>query len=353
MFIVRRFFNTRILATSLVALAAFVLYRAPLLRPQSTDGAHAGALEIVGRLTGDDVAVTGAVSMDVENGRSTATLASGSDVTVRSGQAKIDLVEGGDIAICGPAHFSVLKSGGAITVALDYGRLHPQLESAAPLAIYTPLIVATPVAVAQGSRDVTVGLDQTGEMCAYTSKGAVRVEQQLTGQSLLVPQGGEVDLTGGELSTLRQISGSCSCDLMVASNASAQKQLEFSVPIHPSTSPAAHPATVPPPAPSVETVYRVDMPPLIFDAKSPTPPPDPDPSTMLLVRESHVAPEVVFHGRVEAVALRVTPAQSAQTKAPASATQPQAKPSLIARFFGLFYHKAHPCAGSGCGDSGS
>jgi hypothetical protein len=190
-------------------------------------------------------------------------------------------------------------------------------------------------------------------MCAYTDKGAVRVEQQLTGQSLLVPQGGEVDLSGGELSTVRQISGSCSCDLVVASNAPAQKQLEFSVPIHPPTPPAARPATVPPPPPSVDTVYRVDMPPLTFDAKSPTPPPDPDPSTMLLVRESRVAPEVIFRGRVEAVALRLPAAQSAQTKASPGATQPQAKPSLIARFFGIFFHRAHPCAGSGCGDSGS
>jgi hypothetical protein len=272
---------------------------------------------------------------------------------VRSGQAKIDLVEGGDIAICGPAHFSVLKSGGSITVALDYGRVHPQLGGAVPLAIYTPLIVATPVAAAEGARDVTLGLTQTGEMCAYTTAGAVRVEQQLTGQSLLVPQGGQVDLSGGELSTLRQISGSCSCDLMVASNAPGQKQLEFSVPIHPSTPPAVRPVTVPSPPPSVETVYRVDMPPLTFDAKSPTPPPDPDPSTILLVRESRVAPEVVFRGRVEAVALRVTTAQSASQKAPPAAAQPQPKPSLIARFFGLFYHKAHPCAGPGCGDTKS
>src|SRR5580692_10708672 len=151
MLFARQFFNARILATSIVALAGFVLYRAPLLLPQSTAEARAGSLEIVGRLTGDDVAVTGAVNIDVENGRSTATLGSGSDVTVRSGQAKIDLVEGGDIAVCGPAHFSVLKSGGSITVALDYGRVHPQLDSAVPLAIYTPLIVATPVAAVQGS----------------------------------------------------------------------------------------------------------------------------------------------------------------------------------------------------------
>jgi hypothetical protein len=193
-------------------------------------------------------------------------------------------------------------------------------------------------------------------MCAYTTAGAVRVEQQLTSQSLLVPQGGEVNLNGGELSTLHQTSGSCSCDLMVAMASKAappQKQLEFSVPIHP-TAPTARPATAPPPPPPVDTVYRVDMPPLTFDAKSPMPPPDADPSTMLLVRESRVAPEVVFRGRVEEVALRVPATQSAQAKASPAAAQPQPKkPSLLIRFFDLFREKPRPCSGPGCVDTKS
>ena len=189
-------------------------------------------------------------------------------------------------------------------------------------------------------------------MCATTSAGAVRVEQQLTGQSLLVPQGGEVNLSGGELSTLHQGSGSCSCDLMATSNASAEKQVELSIPIHPIAPLPARTANIPPPPPSVDTVYRVDMPPLTFDAKSPAPPPDPDPSTMLLVRESRVAPEVVFRGRVEAVALRVPANQTGQASARSSTNPPQQKkPGLIARFFGLFRNnKPSPCAGSGCGD---
>jgi hypothetical protein len=104
MITVRQLINARISAVCYAALAAcalaFAFAWAPLLRAQPILGlgAPSDSLEIVGRLTGDDVAVTGAVSMDVENGRSAMMLASGSDVTVRSGQAKIDLVEGGDIA---------------------------------------------------------------------------------------------------------------------------------------------------------------------------------------------------------------------------------------------------------------
>jgi hypothetical protein len=80
-----------------------------------------GRQEVVGRLSGDDVSVTGAIGFESENGRTTALLASGSDLTLRSGQAKVDLPDGGDIILCGPAHLSILKSGPAITIALDYG----------------------------------------------------------------------------------------------------------------------------------------------------------------------------------------------------------------------------------------
>ena len=122
-------------------------------------------------------------------------------------------------------------------------------------------------------------------------------------------------------------------------------------PIHPPGVPPNHPMNLPPPPPSVETVYRVDMPPLTFDAKSPTPPPDPDPSTILLVRESRVAPEVFFRGHVEAVALPEPVAKSASLPPPATEQPQPKKPGLISKFFGLFRGKPKPCAGSGCGNS--
>src|SRR5207245_6393642 len=55
-------------------------------------------------------------------------LRSGGDVRVKSGTARIDLVEGGQISICGPAHLSVLKSGGSLTIALDTGTIHVHIE---------------------------------------------------------------------------------------------------------------------------------------------------------------------------------------------------------------------------------
>ena len=49
----------------------------------------ANAPETIGRLSGDDVSIKGAATFDVESGSSSAVLASGSDVTIRSGKAKI------------------------------------------------------------------------------------------------------------------------------------------------------------------------------------------------------------------------------------------------------------------------
>src|SRR5438067_2348663 len=107
---------------------------------------------------------------------------SGSDVRVNSGAARIDLVEGGQVSICGPAHLSVLKSGGSLTIALDTGTVRVHVEQELPLTIYAPLIQAQTVAIGNGPRNALVGFDSSGAMCIRANLGAIRVEQQLTGQ---------------------------------------------------------------------------------------------------------------------------------------------------------------------------
>jgi hypothetical protein len=310
-----------------------------LARAQTSPVPAKEQAEVVGRLSGDDVAVKGAVSFDVDNGRSTAMLATGSEVTVRSGQAEIDLIEGGDIAVCGPAHFSILKSGATIVLALDYGRVHLQVGAAVAVTIYTPLVVATPVAIGDNPRDITIGLDQLGELCAIAASGAVRIEQQFTGKSVLVPQGGQINLSGGELQAIRNMaSANCSCDLLI-SQSRAPKQIELSVPIHVPAKPPAKPAAAPIQPPADEPVYRIDMPPLIFDARSPAPPPDPDPALMLLVRESQPEAQVMFQGLVESAAAEpIVPLQMVSMVLPLRVEQK--KPGFFARLFGIFHrHK--------------
>jgi len=65
--------------------------------------------DTVGVIDGEDIAVTGPMSVEVVGGQVKTILRSGSDVRVKSGQARISLAEGGQLSICGPAHLSVLK----------------------------------------------------------------------------------------------------------------------------------------------------------------------------------------------------------------------------------------------------
>jgi len=321
--------------------------------------------ETVGRIYGEDIQVQGPSSVEAEGGFSVTMLASGSTVTVRSGQARLLLAEGGEVGICGPAHFSVLKSGGAITLAIDHGRVHAKLENASPLTFYTPLIVASPVAIASGPRDVTVGLEQSGAMCVLAARGAVRIEQQLTGQSVLLPQGGELSLAGGQIEAMRNPSGNCQCEVVVARSQPAvqskppQLSLLASAARARPNPPAAEnkPATQDPQKPpTIEApVYQVLMPPLTFDAASPAPPPQPSPETILLVRQARVRPVKVFRGRVEEPPAPPPVPTIAVHKAeliPFPEEMPAKKEvSVFARIRNFFRRLTSrgPCAGAGCG----
>jgi hypothetical protein len=320
----------------------------------------APAAVVVGRLYGADVGVEDAVSVESNYGMSTALLASGSKVTVRSGRAQIELMQGGAIAICGPARFTLLESNRAVTLALDYGKIRPQVDAQVPFTVYTPLIVATPVAIGTNPRDLTVGLDQQGAMCTLASRGAARIEQQLSGESVLVPQGGEIRLNGGQLGTMQSANGSCECELLVTRN-TLQKNLEVSMPVpNPATRP--QPAA-PPPAPRLEQpIYRVYMPPLTFDANDPEEPPDPDPAHILMVREVRPFQELPFEApkepTIEAASDYVLPAPPASAlvvpvKANAAAIQPK-RPNILVRFFGAIFGRNRPrCVGSGCSNAGN
>jgi hypothetical protein len=345
-----------------IGLAALMLLMAALVWPAMAGPQSTVPGVVVGRLYGADVVVKNAVSFESTYGMSTALLANGSDITVRSGRAQIDLMHGGAIAICGPAHFTLLESGGAITLALEYGKVRPQVEAQVALTVYTPMIVATPVAIGSDPRDLTVGLTQEGAMCTLTSRGAARIEQQLTGQSVLVPQGGEITLNGGQLGALQSASGSCDCELLVTRN-QAPKNLELSRPVaNPATRP--RPATAPPEPPRTEQpIYRVYLPPMSFNANAPDESPDPDPAHILLVRQAEPLADPIFTAlnepTVEGSRDYAPPAPVAPVVVPvkvaASPPAPQQRRSnILARFFGaIFRRKGSGCAGTGCSAAGN
>src|SRR2546427_4883110 len=137
----------------------------------------------VGVIEGESISVTGPMSVEVVQGQVKTVLRSGGDVRVKSGTARIDLVEAGQISICGPPHLSVLKSGGSLTIALDTGTIHLHIEDHLAVNIYTPQIQGQTVAIRDGPRDVLVGFNASGAMCIRAMQGAIRVEQQLTGMA--------------------------------------------------------------------------------------------------------------------------------------------------------------------------
>ena len=267
--------------------------------------------DAVGTIEGDTIVVTGPVNMEMVHGQVKTMLRSGSDVRVKSGTAKIDLVEGGQIQICGPAHFSVLTSGSSLTLALEEGTIHAHIERGPMLTIYTAQIQARTITIGDGPQDVQVGIESQGEMCLRANRGAIRVEQQLTGQSVIIPQLGEVQLLNGQIDGLQSGAGHCACELESV-KAAPDPQPTITLPAIAAALDAA-PAAADAPA-KEEPIYQVIMPPLVYDAKTKAHTPL-DPQMILLVRRVRVRSTLIFRGRVVGeMTTAPTPTQSPPRK---------------------------------------
>jgi hypothetical protein len=288
----------------------------------------------VGRVEGLDVTVDGGAPTGSGSlsGAPSIYVTNGGVVTVHSGQAQMTLAAGGKLDICGPAKFTVLQSGDAITLALNFGRMRIQLPASTQLRIYTPTIIATPLDISGGPRDITVGLDLNDSLCVRAASGALQLEHQFTGERLVVPQAGEFFLEAGKLLPVAGSPGSCQCAAMqarvsqppqqapemgltappltaeappsaVSKMPASEPPVELSIPANNSDSrpKPSEAKNAPPPTPAVSMPeYKVVMPPLVFSADAPAPPPDANPDTILLVRVAHLVPDWEFGGRVDA-----------------------------------------------------
>ncbi len=317
----------------------------------------------VGLIEGEDIAVTGPMSVEIVGGMAKTILRSGSDVRVKSGQARISLVEGGQISICGPAHLSVLKSGGALTVALESGALRARLESEPAMSVYTAQIQGQPVSIGDEPREFMVGFESAGIMCVRTYRGAMRLENQLSGQSVMVPQGGDVMLTNGQIDSLRNGAGRCNCELQIAKAPAvplprnempaAAAESARGETVHNSadvagTGAAARSGTASAtgteekPPKKEEPIYTVDMPPLRFDASAKVQP-APDPRLIVIVRRVRVRPTLIFQGRVEgepvttAAVVTAPLAPAGNVPAPARVAPPRPQGSLVDRVRSFFH----------------
>jgi hypothetical protein len=320
--------------------AAVLLLSGASVRAQDTP------LSVVGRIEGNDISVQGPSTPGNDNETKTPSImvGNGSVVTVHAGDARLTLVSGGEVDICGPAKFTLLQSGAAITLALDFGRVRVQLPASVSLRLFTPTIVATPIDISGGTRDITVGLDLDDSLCVLAASGALELEHQFSGEKLIVPEAGEFFLNAGKLLPVAGKPGSCQCAAMqTRPRPSFSEPQEYANMVQPLTAPALTPSepaapsiaptNAPPPAPETPPNVEFSIPahaneehplappqrapapaapaatmpvytvvaPLSFTAGTPLPPLDDPPiDTVLLVRETQVQPTWEFQGHVDA-----------------------------------------------------
>jgi hypothetical protein len=330
---VRNLIRGAVLA-ALLLIANSALSAQPAQEPQG---------EVIGTIEGQAISVKGPMSVQVVGNEVKTLLRSGVDIRVKSGRAKINLADGGTIAVCGPAHISMLKAGNAITIALDSGTIHARVESSLTLNVFTAQILAKTVAIGDGPQDILAGFDAPGLMCVRAGLGAVHLEEQFGGQSVMIPQGGDVLIANGQLQGLQNNSGRCACEgfepaATAASNANAPEistlasREDFSksasprIPA-PRTSTAPKAPDLPKPA-APEPTYQVYMPPLRYDASAKVQD-EPDPKLIVLVRRVRVRPTLIFQSRVEGDPLPAI-AKPLSADAAAKAPSPVAKPATAA-----------------------
>jgi len=305
--------------------------------------------EMVGNIDGEAIAVQGPMTVRVVDGQTKTALRSGADIRVKSGRATIDLVEGGKIAVCGPAHFSVLKAGGALTLVLDTGIIHTHIEREPTLIVYTALLQAKPISIGGAAQETVVGLDSQGSLTIRAIEGAVRVEHQLSGQSVIVPQNSDVLLVNGQLTDLRPGGGRSACDLGELKTQELPPQVSIPATTEDIKQRRLPPTDAKPNVPAsnaagsqVEApIYQVYLPPMRYDSNLKVQPP-PDPNLIVLVRRVRVRPTLIFQGRVEGDSLiaqnhtaLVAPAANAKqpnVAAPAqTAKPPESNPTVVNR----------------------
>jgi hypothetical protein len=161
-------------------------------------------------------------------------------------------------------------------------------------------------------------------MCIRTYRGALRVEQQLSGRSVIVPQGVDVMLANAQIDAMRNGTGQCKCELQIAKSRTIPAPRDTTAArVGESGNSKAAPNASDAPATEEKTekkeqpIYTVIMPPLRFDANAKVQA-EPDPRLMLIVRRVRVRPTLVFQGRVE----EETVATAAATPPPPVASAP-------------------------------
>lgn len=355
-------------------LLGILLVCAGTVSPHLTAQAPSSSVPL-GQIVGDDVSVTGPANPVANTAAPTIEFSSGDTIVVHAGKARIEFTGGGQLDICGPAKFTVLSTEQAITVALSFGRVHAQFDALRPIAIYTPLLIATPLSVGERPRDATVGLSNTGAMCALATRGAVRLQNQLSGETVIVPQPSEVFVPSTSFANLPAATGECRCDFdepiarqtappapaivgspgnaVAANNSTPPNSLNESTPV-PSVSartpipenkpiprpqpasPSPLPATPQVPAVIPPSMLKPDLPRIGYEASGDVSATEPlSVATLMLAQETVVEPDWLFQGRVED---KVTGSAGTATSSDTSAQKSTSQPTPKKRGFWAKFH---------------
>jgi hypothetical protein len=321
-------------------LGAVAAFAAPFRAAAQQSAAQEPQGEVIGTIEGNAIALKGPMSVQVVGNEVKTLLRSGVDVRVKAGHARVDLVGGGSIAICGPAHISMLKAANGLTIALDSGTIHARIEGNLALTVFTTQILAKPIAIGDGPQDLLVGFDTPGLMCVRAGRGAVRLQEQFGTQSVVVPQGGDVTLANGQLEGMRVNSALCACEpyaVEMADNSkgsapeistpATSEEVKKSTPLKNPLPPKKIGGPVDPPRPDIAPTYQVYMPPLRYDASQKVQD-EPDPKLIVLVRRVRVRPTLIFESRVEGEAApmeaKSLAAAAVKPQAPGTKTSPNA-----------------------------
>ena len=238
-------------------------------------------------------------------------LRSGNDIRVKSGTGTAgSWLKADRSQFAAPAHLSVLKSAGALTLALDTGVIHAQIERKPVLTIYTAQIQAKPIAIGDGPQDALIGFETPGAMCVKANRGrgspgaaAHGSECNRAARRRCV---GEQWAVGGAAKHARalQLRGS-------GEKASQKRRNSAGWPRRRRSRKSRRPKEKKevskrediflekPAKPKEEPVYQVFMPPLAYDAKAAVQKDNFDPKLILVVRRVRVRPTLIFQGRVE------------------------------------------------------
>jgi hypothetical protein len=367
---IRQLLESLLFCGVLLLCCTFSIARAQAQRPNGVD--------ILGQIIGDDISVFGP-SHAVAVGDSHALEFIGGDtVVVHSGKGRVDFVGGGELDVCGPAKFTVLSSGQALTVALSFGRVHLRFDAYRPIVIYAPTLIATPIPLGDRPRDATIGLTDTGAMCVLATRGAVRLQNQLSGETAIVPQPSEVFAPTSSFATLPSAAGQCRCEFDEPRAKFVPPAIVTSPPVQTGTASPARstmppasasqvaasqpPPPPPPPMPPIvpdnsktqsapssapseaqsaatQQALKITLPPVGYDAKSATETPEPLSVAMLiLAQQASVQPEWIFHGTVlpSGSERSPTPPPSSQNAAGESPASAPSRKGFWAKLHDLF-----------------